>query len=62
MVLSDVVVCLFSDFYFMKAHVVCTHLNCIKVNAIHMGIHNICLYKEVDKKYTGCNLNPCPAE
>ena len=20
-----------------------------------MGIHNICLYKEVDKKYTGCN-------
>ena len=22
-----------------------------------MGIHNICLYKEVDKKYTGCNLN-----
>ena len=21
-----------------------------------MGSHNICLYKEVDKKYTGCNL------
>ena len=21
-----------------------------------MGIHNICLYKEVIKKYTGCNL------
>ena len=21
-----------------------------------MGTHNICLYKEVDKKYTGCNL------
>ena len=20
-----------------------------------MAIHNICLYKEVDKKYTGCN-------
>ena len=20
-----------------------------------MGTHNICLYKEVDKKYTGCN-------
>ena len=20
------------------------------------GTHNICLYKEVDKKYTGCNL------
>ena len=21
-----------------------------------MGTHNICLYKEVDIKYTGCNL------
>ena len=21
-----------------------------------MGAHNICLYKEADKKYTGCNL------
>ena len=21
-----------------------------------MGTHNICLYKEVDKKNTGCNL------
>ena len=21
-----------------------------------MGTHNICLYKEVDKNYTGCNL------
>ena len=21
-----------------------------------MGTHNICLYKEVDKKYTGCSL------
>ena len=21
-----------------------------------MGTYNICLYKEVDKKYTGCNL------
>ena len=31
-----------------------------QVNAIQMGIHNICLYKkknkEVGKKYTGCNL------
>ena len=23
-----------------------------------MGTHNICLYKEVDKKYTNCNLKP----
>ena len=26
------------------------------VDAIQMDTHNICLYKEVDKKYTGCNL------
>ena len=25
-------------------------------DAIQMGAHNICLYKEVVKKYTGCNL------
>ena len=31
-----------------------THLNCIN-NAIQMGNHNICLFKE-DKKYTCCNL------
>ena len=24
-----------------------------QVDAIQMGIHNICLYKEVDRKYTG---------
>ena len=35
-----------------------------QVDAIQMGTHNICLYQEVpvDKKYTGCNLNPRPAE
>ena len=27
-----------------------------QVNAIQMSTHNICLYKEVKKKYTGCNL------
>ena len=27
-----------------------------QVDAIQMGSHNICLYKQVDKKYTGCNL------
>ena len=26
------------------------------IDAIQMTTHNICLYKEVDKKYTGCNL------
>ena len=25
-----------------------------QVDAVQMGTHNICLYKEVDKKYTGC--------
>ena len=55
----------------MKAYVEGTHLNCInkgiccgylfelhrQVDAIQMSTHNICLYKEVKKKYTGCNLN-----
>ena len=27
-----------------------------QVDATQMSIHNICLYKKVDKKYTGCNL------
>ena len=27
-----------------------------QIDAIQMGSNNICLYKEVDKKYTGCNL------
>ena len=27
-----------------------------QVDAIQMGTHNICLYKVVDKKYSGCDL------
>ena len=27
-----------------------------QVDAIQMSTHNMCLYKKVDKKYTGCNL------
>ena len=27
-----------------------------QVDAIQMSTHNICLYKEVKKKYIGCNL------
>ena len=49
------------DFYlvfFIKAYVVGTHLNCIDFDAIQIGTHNICFYKEVDIKYTGCNLKP----
>ena len=36
-------------FFLYKAYVVGTHL---------MGTHNIYLYKEVDKNYTGCILKP----
>ena len=32
-----------------------THLKCIDVDAIQMGTHSICLYKEVAKQYTSCN-------
>ena len=28
----------------------------LQVDAIQMVTHNICFYKEVDKKYTDCNL------
>ena len=28
-----------------------------QVDAIQMGTQNILLYKPVDRKYTGCNLN-----
>ena len=27
-----------------------------QTDAIQMGTHNLCLYNEVDKKYTGCNV------
>ena len=39
--------------FFIKAYFVGTHG---QVDAIQMCIHNKCLYKEGDKKYTGCNL------
>ena len=43
--------------FFINAYVVDTHLNSIdKVHAIQMSTHNICHYKEIDKKYTGCIL------
>ena len=42
--------------FFIKAYVVGTHFNCI--DAIQMDIHNIYLFKEVDRKYIGCNLKP----
>ena len=42
--------------FFIKAYVVGTFELHSQANAIQMSTHNICLYKEVDKKYTGCNL------
>ena len=43
--------------FFIKAYVVGTHLNCIdKLEQFKWLTHNICLYKETDKKYIGCYL------
>ena len=39
----------------MKEYGVGTHLNCTDM-LIQMGTHNICLFKEVDKKYSSCIL------
>ena len=43
----------FSPVFLYETYVVGTHW---QVDAIQMGTHNICLYKEEDKKYTSCNL------
>ena len=32
------------------------HMLWVQVDAFQMATHNICLYKEVEKNYTGCNL------
>ena len=55
MLICNIFVLLFLLIFFIKAYVVGTHLNGF-VNAIQMGTHNLCFHKEVDKKYTGCNL------
>ena len=46
----------FSDFLYKSIGCVYSFELHRQVNAIQMGTHNICLYKEVDKSYTGCNL------
>ena len=43
-------------FFFVIAYVVGTHLNSIDRSMQFKWIPQICLYKEVDKKYTSCNL------
>ena len=44
--------------FFMKAYNYCEYSFELHrlVDAIQMSTHKICLYKKVDKKYTGCNL------
>ena len=43
--------------YFLYKGTCCGYsLNCIDKSMHQMSTHNICLYKEEDKKYTGCNL------
>ena len=50
MIIIDIYAIYFPIF-FIKAYVVGVHLNCIdKSVAIQISTHNICLYKEVDKK------------
>ena len=56
-------VCFFSDFlykdicsgYSFELH---RQVDAIQIgtDAIQIGTHNICLYKDVDKKYTGYNM------
>ena len=51
--------CIFFFSYFLYKKICCGYPFDLhqQVDAIQIGIHNICLYKEVDKTYTGCNLN-----
>ena len=45
--------------FFIKANYLCCGYSLElhqQVHAIQMDTHNICLYKEVDKKYTDYNL------
>ena len=46
----------FSDFHYKSICFGYSYELHQQVDAIQMGTHNICLYKEVDKEYSGCNL------
>ena len=52
-----VFLCLFFS-YFLYKSICCGYSFELhrQVDAIQMGTHNTCLYKEVDKKYIGCYL------
>ena len=49
-------VCVFSDLLYKS--ICCRYSFELhrQVDAIQMGTHNVCLYKEVNRKYAGCNL------
>ena len=47
---SNSVVFRFFVYFCIETYVVGTHLNCIDVDAIQMSTHNICFYKENQKK------------
>ena len=49
---------LFSGFLYKN---ICCGYSFQLVDAIQICTHNICLYKEVDKKDTGCNLKTTSA-
>ena len=52
-----VCLCVYVCFWFSYKSICCGYSFELhwQVNAIQMDTHNICLKKEVDKKYTGCN-------
>ena len=52
-----VCVCVFSSDFLYKS-ICCEYSFELhrQVDAVQMGTHKICLYKEVYKNYTGCNL------
>ena len=64
---TDDVHMIFFPWFFIKAYIWVLIPIASTSRWIQIGNHNICLYKEVDKKYTGCNLkttellNPSPA-
>ena len=52
---NDAMFACFSDFLYKS--ICCWYsFELHRLIIIQMGTHNICLYKDVDKKYTGCNL------
>ena len=54
--LSNYTYAIFSDFLYKNKCCGYSFELHRQVNAIQMITHNICLYKEVERKYTGCNL------